>query len=114
MRWLLLVAVGCADSTGSDTESPDRNDDACDVVGDWQSLEELECGLSEDGVAKCNWTISFSANGTYDWFYSDVGESGDWTCTDGELSGEAFSSVTGTYTPPGDLEWDGVDYERRP
>ncbi len=73
----------------------------------WQSRDELECGLGDMGVVLCNWRIDFF-RGRFDWSYSDVLESGDYTCTgDRVLSDRA----EGQWDPmTRSLIWDGVAY----
>lgn len=46
----------------------------------------LECGLGPDGPVPCNWKIRFTMTG-YDHQYSDVGETGDYTCQGGVITG---------------------------
>jgi hypothetical protein len=67
--------------------------------------------LGPDGVVTCNWSIEFLA-GVFLWNYSDVGETGSYTC-DGDVvlgmpgSGEIQGSLDRT---TGELTWDGVVY----
>lgn len=77
------------------------------------SVDELECGLGEDGPVLCNWQITFEEDGDYLWMYSDVGEGGTYSCQGGNLfiSGESdldFDAATGILT------WDGVEYVAAP
>jgi hypothetical protein len=79
----------------------------------FRSVEEGECGLGPDGVVMCQWTVSFAADGTFSWMYSDLGDSGTWSCSEGELSaqrggGQAISVSFDAGT--GVLTWDGVAY----
>lgn len=100
----LALLVACAGS-GSDP---------CDGIAgsSWQSVDELECGLTLDGTALCHWSLSFAADGTFSWQYSDIGDSGTWTCADGVITGDASGGpVEGTLD--GDaLTWDDVAYEQ--
>jgi hypothetical protein len=77
------------------------------------SVEALECGLGPEGPVLCNWQITFEEDGDYLWMYSDVGESGTYTCQGGNLfiSG---GSVVDFDTATGILTWDGVEYVAEP
>jgi hypothetical protein len=90
-------------------------DTVCEqIVGTtFLSVEQLECGLGEEGPVLCNWEITFEADGDYLWMYSDVGEGGTYSCQGGNLviSGESdldFDAATGILT------WDGVEYVAAP
>ena len=84
----------------------------------FRSLDELECGLSPDGVAKCKWSITFKAKSatesSFDWSKSDYGEYGPCHCEANTVTGtsEGFKmTYTGTYDEAsGGLTWDGVKY----
>lgn len=117
--------AGTAGMSGSEsggvTETGDPPPDTEDPVDDcaflvdrvFASLEELECGLGPNGVELCNWSISFASD-TYQHEYSDVGESGTYTCSNGEISGldgggnkrdGKINAATGT------LIWQDVTYQ---
>lgn len=57
--------------------------DACDQVEgqSFRSVTPGECGLTPTGVATCPWTISFRDE-RFSWSYSDVQESGPYSCDD--------------------------------
>jgi len=120
VRGWVWLAVGCGIEVGTiepeerpqgcapEPKPPPIGD--CDVVGTWRSVEEQEGGRGEDGPALCRWTIAFHPDGSFDWQYSDIAERGTWTCADGEITG---STGQGSFFPPDELVWDGVDYEPR-
>jgi len=76
------------------------------------SVAELECGLTPDGPLPCRWSVSF-ADGRYDYHFSDVQQSGSFTCNGGTITGSG--GVSGTYDfDTGTLLWDGVAYMQSP
>jgi hypothetical protein len=104
------------DTDVADTDVTDTDTDltACDAISGrtFASVEELECGISPDGVALCHWHLTFNTDGTWSWQHSDYGESGTWDCADGVVSSTGPSSYSGTYDPLTDtLSWDGHDYQ---
>ncbi len=77
----------------------------------WESRDELECGLGDMGVVRCNWQINF-VGGRFDWSYSDVFESGAYTCTGDRVLSDR---VEGRWEPmTGSLIWDDVLYVALP
>jgi hypothetical protein len=98
-----------ADTTGT-TGAP--VDDCAFLVGrTFASDMKLECGLGPNGPEPCNWRISFTMTG-YDHQYSDVGESGDYTCQGGSIVGTAGDvQHAGTVdAETGKLVWDDIAY----
>lgn len=90
---------------------PESFDVACQsIIGrTFRSVEELECGISPDGPALCNWRLAFGFDDSFEWMHSDVGEGGGYSCADGNISTDG--SASGTYDPGTQiLTWDGVDY----
>lgn len=81
----------------------------CDGLADtvWHSTEPMECGR---GGGKCHWTVTFTAS-EYSWRYSDVSESGTWTCANGAITGTLFNGDTraGTFAD-GALTWQASAY----
>lgn len=87
-------------------------DDCAFLVGrTFASDMLLECGLGRDGPVPCNWKIRFTMTG-YDHQYSDVGESGDYTCQGGVITGAAGDvQHAGTVdAETGKLTWDDIAY----
>ena len=106
LSWSLL-ACGEEQDSGADP--------LCAVVPDstWSSVEELECGLGPKGEVLCHWSLSFGADGSFGWQYSDVGESGTWTCADGTIHADTGGRVIAAeLSDPTHLSWDGVAYTR--
>lgn len=87
---------------------------ACDAIEGktFQSVSKHECGLTEQGVGHCRWTISFSS-GEFHWLHSDVSERGMYTCHGVKIRGESTDrKYFGTYSPESRLLiWDGIEYE---
>lgn len=119
---LAALFAGCAaDPAPGDpahAAAVDGQDGACTAFEGhaFSSVEELECGLTPGGVAKCHWTLSLSAldaqRSTFMWRYSDVGESGAVRCTGRHLSTDGIGPVhTGDYDPAThQLIWEDVPY----
>lgn len=86
---------------------------ACDeIIGTvFLSVEELECGIGPKGPVLCNWRLTFNVDGTYEWFYSDIGDNGTYICADGVITVVRNPGLVSDYDPKTQiLEWDGVDY----
>ena len=82
----------------------------------WETFEPLECGEGPNGqVFLCHWAIKFERD-IYSWAWSDIMESGEYTCEFGEISTPRQGNRPG---PRGqilsgeELEWDGMMYRRR-
>jgi hypothetical protein len=102
--------------TGDTSDTGDSGDPAvsdCTLLArtSWRSVEELECGLTPEGVALCNWSVNFTES-DWTWHHSDVAEAGSWSCESGEITGERGmgSPVSGTLHDAEHLTWDGVAY----
>jgi hypothetical protein len=111
-----LTAIAIVALTGC---TSDDDGATCALVAHYQSVDELECGLTPDGTAMCHWMLSFTATagdastGTLSWSHSDVGESGSYTC-DGtaitaNVTGRDVTVVLSATT--GTLVFDGIAYE---
>jgi hypothetical protein len=104
---------GDGDGDG-DGDSGDGDGDACELVlgQSYSSQEQLECGQGPNGVVLCNWTIGFDGS-FYNWSYSDVGESDDYSCSGLDILSVPEGQVLGTVSPAGDvLDWQGNLYNR--
>jgi len=80
----------------------------------FSSVEQLECGISPDGVSYCNWSVSFD-NGEFQYRLSDYILVGTYTCDGNTVtaSDNGNTSYTGTYDPTtGQLSWDGHLYNQ--
>jgi len=104
----VLNAAGCFGSGGPD---------ACTLITGhtFVSVNQMECGLGANGVAtRCNWRVSFT-DGIYSWSYSDVIETGSYSCDGATIT--TARNVAST-TPllgwldfqTGQLTWDGATY----
>ena len=123
----MCAIAACTDGGGSEPGPVDAAPNAidatsapCDAIDGraFRSVGEHECGLTPDGVVYCHWEIEFAA-GTFDWYYSDVGESGTYTCDDMMMIRGTTSAggdeYTGSYeAATGQLTWDGLAYEPAP
>jgi hypothetical protein len=70
----------------------------------------MECGR---GGLRCRWRVSFTAT-MFNWIYSDVAESGTYTCSRSMVTGQRFggtNTVAGQYDPASQiLTWNGLAY----
>jgi hypothetical protein len=119
---LAALLVGCAADTSpndpTDAGAVDGQNGACTAFEGrrFSSVEELECGLTPDGVARCHWSLELSAQdaqrSNFTWHHSDVGESGAVRCTGRRLSTDGIGRIyTGDYDPASRrLTWDGIPY----
>jgi hypothetical protein len=87
--------------------------DACAEVQDqtYYSIEQYECGQTPDGVAMCNWTISF-ADGEFNWAFSDIASTGSYSCDGAVLT--AMSTGTeylGFLDETGILTFNEIEYQ---
>jgi hypothetical protein len=108
---------------GSFTKCSDENIQAVDVCPDVAGRsflsvgDQSDVGLGPDGVLLGHWGVSFDLSGKYYWSYSDVEESGDYTCDGLDVLGqlgrfdEVLWETAGEFDPEtGILIWDGVEY----
>lgn len=119
---LAALLAGCAADSApndpTDAAAVDGQDGACAALEgrSFSSVDELECGLTPDGVARCHWTLAISAldaqRSNFMWRYSDVGESGAIRCTGRHLSTDGFGAThTGDYDPATrQLVWEQIPY----
>jgi hypothetical protein len=140
--WTLAFALACSSNRGGPADAgPDSGrggiggstgqggaaageggaGGACPVDGkSFFSRDEMECGLndSDAGVALCFWRVSFLADGTFTWTYSDTGATGTYTCNGAVVTGErAFGAgtIVGSYdAASGQLTWAGAVYLPQP
>ena len=125
MRTLFWMATGAAIAMlgcgGGRTPRKQPPSAACTDLGGktFQAVHPQECGLGLDGkVALCPWRVQFSndAQGalTFEWYRSDVTESGRVSCNTGALTTTPRGSAPpyrGTHDPTaGTLFWEGAYY----
>ncbi|MEZ4287642.1 MAG: hypothetical protein R3A47_05760 [Polyangiales bacterium] len=99
---LFVSALGCRETSSSASLNGKS----------FESVDELECGLGATGVVLCHWRIQFMES-TFNWHYSDIGESGTYTLNAGVVVGVNGGNTTynGVYdATAGTLQWDGVAY----
>ena len=111
---LLVLVISCGD--GAELSAQHGR---CDSLEGrvFMSVEEMECGLTPNGVAKCPWQIQFrsadSDASTLSWRHSDVEETLRVTC-DGAMVSAATAQqreLSGWYDDATrQLTWDGVAY----
>ena len=104
-------------SLGADDCDPQEQPCSLGDSGAFESIDERECGLGPDGVSYCHWQLTLMADSTFQWRWSDIGESGTWSCVGSDVEGIGSDGrlLVGTHDPATDLLiWDGVDYQRAP
>src|SRR5687767_9033858 len=125
MRWTWIVlpaALGACTGGMHDPSTVEQQNGACFALEGrtFSSVNQLECGRTPDGVARCNWTLSFSTRDTdasdFAWSYSDVSEHGRVECRGQSISAEAaHGTVFGTFDPAMQtLTWNGELYVAAP
>lgn len=118
--WVLpmLLATACTGGM-QDPSTVEQQEGACLALEDrrFESLDDLECGLTPDGVALCRWQLTFIArddeSSAFQWTYSDVAESGNIECDGGTITSitGAPRRVDGTFDPiTQKLVWEGQTY----
>lgn len=113
-----LLASACT-SGMQDPTTVETQQGACIALEGlaFESVGERECGLTPDGVAYCNWGISFEAHddaaSRFQWHYSDVAQGGSVACDGNTITSmPGTRALTGTFDPATNtLLWDGVAYE---
>ena len=116
----LVVLPSCGDDGGDDGAEVDASTDGtatstvCEALDgmQYESVDQHECGRGPNGPLMCHWQISF-ADGRFNWSYSDVMESGPYTCDGNTITaGQPNRDYTGTIDPAtGRLTWQGIEYQ---
>lgn len=92
-----------------------NNVDDCNLISNssFRSINQYEIGLGPNGPAMGYWGITFREN-KFEWGYSDVSESGTYTCKNNVLYAQAYNrSITAHYDGSKKiLTWDGVEYKK--
>jgi hypothetical protein len=112
--------MGTVDTSGENLS--DENNDTetqvslCDVFTNarFVSTKEYETGPSPEGVSFGHWSISFDAQGEWEWFHSDYAENGTYICDDGMLTATKHDGedIEVSYdTATGILLWNGIEYK---
>ena len=107
--WLLSTALLVACTGGmQDPSTVEQQDGACVALEGrrFETVNELECGLSPNGVSTCKWQLSFGTrdeqSSEFQWtssYSGDVGEAGQIECDGGTISSISASphQVSGTF-----------------
>ena len=117
---VLLALISGAACTGgmNDPSTVEQQNGACvELEGrTFSSVNQLECGRTPDGVARCNWQISFATRDTtasdFSWERSDASEFGSVECRGETVTTKVGSRiVTGRFDPATQvLTWAGEIY----
>jgi len=105
---MVCAATGCSGAGGPD---------ACALIDGktFVSVNQMECGLSQNGgLVYCNWSVRFS-DGTYFWHFSDVAAADHYSCDGATITairgGASTTPLLGRVDPQtGQLTWDGATY----
>jgi hypothetical protein len=119
-RLLLLPLFGAC--TGGMADSTTIEQGACVALEGrrFTSVNDLECGRTPDGVARCKWLVAFSTSdpiaSEFSWTYSDVGEVGRASCHDDRtITAFGAREIAGTFDPLTQrLMWAGEVYVADP
>jgi hypothetical protein len=104
--WLLTTALLAACTGGmQDPSTVEQQDGACIALEGrkFESMDDLECGLTPNGVALCKWQLTFTVRDeqstVFQWRYSDVGEAGQIACEGAAITSVSASphQVSGTF-----------------
>ncbi len=100
-----------------DPSTVEQQDGACVALEGrrFESLNDLECGLTPNGAALCKWSLNFGfrddASSTFQWAYSDVGEQGQIECHGATINSLSARTINGTFDAATQkLVWEGQTY----
>jgi hypothetical protein len=113
--------LGCTNGMHDPSTIEQQNGACFELEGrTFTSVNELECGLTPDGVSRCHWIVSFATRDTatsdVSWSYSDIHETGRAECRgQAVVATTGGRTVHGTYDPDsGTLIWAGEHYVTAP
>lgn len=92
--WLPLCFAACTGGM-QDPSTVEQQEGACIALEGrrFETVSELECGRSPNGVGLCKWQLQFATrddeSSAFNWQYSDVGEAGHIEC-----DGATITSIT--------------------
>jgi hypothetical protein len=119
--WLLpLVCLTACTGGMQDPSTVEQQEGACIALEGrrFESVNDLECGLTPSGPALCKWRVQFmprdDESSQFQWSYSDVGEAGNVEC-----DGASITSITGSRQVTGTFDartqklvWENQTYLR--
>jgi hypothetical protein len=122
----LALAAACGDDGGGGVtadallvDAEFNGAPACGLAELYLSDAEHECGLGPPGqpAPMCRWRLEFGTGAAdqFLWQYSDIGDSGTYSCVGGRLiartaGGRDIEAEFSAGSPS--LTWDGVPYTR--
>jgi len=106
---LVVLAQGCAENATEES--------SCEsIVGKEYItvMAKFDCG-PPDGAKMCSRTLEFRSDASFGYYFSDFGDAGMYTCSEGILTGEGdFATYTGTVdVESGELTWDNELFKER-
>ena len=114
--WPFVLLTACT-SGMHDPSTVEQQEGACIALEDrrFESVNELECGLTPNGVAQCKWSLVFGvrddATSAFQWQYSDVAESGHIECYGATINSVTQRPISGSFDPVSQkLVWEGQTY----
>jgi hypothetical protein len=115
--WPTIVLLTACTGGMQDPSTVEQQEGACIALEDrrFESVNDLECGLTPNGVALCKWSLVFSyrdeASSSFQWSYSDVGESGHVECHGATITSLTQRPINATFDPVSQkLVWEGQTY----
>ena len=115
--WPTLVLLTACTGGMQDPSTVEQQEGACVALEGrrFESVAELECGRTPNGVGTCKWTLMFNtrddASSTFQWAYSDVGESGMIECHGASINSLTARPIAGSFDAvTGKLVWEGQTY----
>lgn len=115
---LLATSLLFAACTGGmqDPSTVEQQEGACIALEGlrFESINDLECGLTPNGVALCKWNLTFGVrddqSSTFQWSYSDVAEGGQIECN-GAAMVTSPRTINATFDALAQrLVWEGQTY----
>jgi hypothetical protein len=112
----LVTLVACTGGM-QDPATVEQQNGACEALEGrtFSSVNELECGLTPDGISRCHWQLVFATRDTlaseFAWSYSDLTENGRAECHGQAITATASRKVTASFDAATQmLVWDGEVY----
>ena len=113
---LTLTLVACTGGM-QDPSTVEQQEGACSALEGrrFESVNDLECGLTPNGPAQCKWVLSFAirddASSTFAWSYSDAGEQGPIECHGATINSLSPRTINASFDPATQkLIWEGQTY----
>ena len=114
--WSTVFLTACTGGM-QDPSTVEQQEGACIALEGrrFESVAELECGLTPNGVAHCKWSLQFTTrddlSSGFQWSHSDVGEAGHIECHGATINSLTQRPINGSFDPVTQkLVWEGQTY----